>query len=310
MSNNKIFKTLDEQIEILRSKGLTINDEYKAKEVLLRENYFFISGYRHLLMKKYKDSRFISGATFEELHSIFLFDRELRNIIFKHILVIENNIKSMISYQLSRKYGFKEKDYLNPNNFTQDKLREKQVYDVLNKMKRQIRVNGRQHSATMHYMDNYGYIPMWILVKVLSFGIISELFSILKTEDQQGIADYYKLDFTTLSIYLSLLANYRNLCAHEDILYDHRTGRSIPDTKYHYELNIEMNDEGYIYGKNDLYALIIIMKQMFTEEEFVDLMNEIEYVIGQLDSRIDSVSIESVLNKIGFPANWRDIVEL
>ena len=189
-------------------------------------------------------------------------------------------------------------------------MREKQVYDVLNKMKRQIRVNGRQHSATMHYMDNYGYIPMWILVKVLSFGIISELFSILKTEDQQGIADYYKLDFTTLSIYLSLLANYRNLCAHEDILYDHRTGRSIPDTKYHYELNIEMNEEGYIYGKNDLYALIIIMKQMFTEEEFVDLMNEIEYVIGQLDSRIDSVSIESVLNKIGFPANWRDIVEL
>ena len=86
MSNNKIFKTLDEQIEILRSKGLTINDEYKAKEVLLRENYFFISGYRHLLMKKYKDSRFISGATFEELHSIFLFDRELRNIIFIYLI--------------------------------------------------------------------------------------------------------------------------------------------------------------------------------------------------------------------------------
>lgn len=310
MSNNKIFKTLDEQIEILRSKGLIINDEYKAKEVLLRENYFFIGGYRHLLMKKYKDTKFIDGATFEELHSIFLFDRELRNIIFKHILVIENNIKSMISYQLSRKYGFKEKDYLNPLNFTQDKLKERQVYDVINKMKRQIRVNGRQHTATMHYMNNYGYIPMWILVKVLSFGIISELYSILKLEDQQGIADYYKLDSESLSIYLSLLANYRNLCAHEDILYEHRTGRSIPDTKYHYELNIEMNEEGYIYGKKDLYALIIIMKQLFTDEEFIDLINEIEYVIGQLDSRIDSVSIESVLNKIGFPINWRDIVEL
>ena len=64
MSNNKIFKTLDEQIEILRSKGLTINDEYKAKEVLLRENYFFISGYRHLLMKKYKYCE-ACGATFE-----------------------------------------------------------------------------------------------------------------------------------------------------------------------------------------------------------------------------------------------------
>lgn len=307
---NKIFKNLDEQIEILRSKGLTINDEYKTKEVLLRENYFFLSGYRHLLMKQHKDNKFIEGSTFEELHSIFLFDRELRNIMFKHILIIENNIKSIISYQLSKKYGFKEKDYLNPINFTQDKLKEKQVHDVLNKMKRQIRVNGRQHSATVHYLSNYGYIPMWILVKVLSLGIISELYNILKQEDQQAIADFYNIDTTSLSIYLSLLANYRNLCAHEDILYDHRTGRKILDTKYHHQLNIEMNDEGYIYGKNDLYALIIIMKQMFTKDEFGDLINEVEYVIGELDSRIDTVPVESILNKIGFPINWRDIVEL
>ena len=40
---NKIFKTLDEQIDILREKGLIIDDEKYAKEVLLRENYFWIS---------------------------------------------------------------------------------------------------------------------------------------------------------------------------------------------------------------------------------------------------------------------------
>ena len=260
MSNNKIFKTLDEQIEILRSKGLTINDEYKAKEVLLRENYFFISGYRHLLMKKYKDSRFISGATFEELHSIFLFDRELRNIIFKHILVIENNIKSMISYQLSRKYGFKEKDYLNPNNFTQDKLREKQVYDVLNKMKRQIRINATTHNATIHYMNNYGYIPLWVLVKVLSFGIVCELYTILKKEDQIEIAEVFNTTPQVLEDILIILSNYRNLCAHEDIVFEHKTERVIPDTKYHNLMNIPQMDGEYIYGKNDLFAVIIIFK--------------------------------------------------
>ena len=54
-------------------------------------------------------------------------------------------------------------------------------------MKRQIRVHGRKHTATMHYMDNYGYIPMWILVKVLSLGIISELYNILKLEDKLQI---------------------------------------------------------------------------------------------------------------------------
>ncbi|MDD3187357.1 MAG: Abi family protein [Bacilli bacterium] len=306
----KIFKNLDEQIEILKGKGLIITDIEKTKEVLLRENYFFISGYRHLLMKNYKDVKFIEGTKFEELHAIFLFDRELRNIMFKNILVIENNVKSIISYQLSKKYGFKESNYLNPKNFNQDKLKERQVFDVISKMKRQIRVNGKKHAATLHYISNYGYIPMWILVKVLSFGIISELFSILKYEDQNSIASAYKVDPETLTIYLALLANFRNLCAHEDVLYDHKTGRDIPNTIYHQNLKIEQNEDGYIYGKNDLFALIIIMKEMLTPNEFTDLINELEYSIGLLDSRVDVVPINKILNNIGFPDNWKDIKEL
>lgn len=39
--SKKTFKTLDEQIEILKSRGLVINDLDRAKDVLLRENYFF-----------------------------------------------------------------------------------------------------------------------------------------------------------------------------------------------------------------------------------------------------------------------------
>ncbi len=306
----KTFKTLDEQIEILRSKGLIINDEAEAKEILLRENYFFISGYRHLFMRSYKDRRFIENTKFEELYATFVFDRMIRNIMFKYILIIENNVKSIISYTLSKKYGFKEKDYLNPKNFTNDSVKSRQVHDVLSKMKRQIRVNGKQHSATMHYLSNYGYIPMWILVKVLSLGIVSELYSILKVEDQMAIAEYYNIDVENLIVYLALLSNFRNLCAHEDILYDHRTQRKIADTKYHYMLNIDMTDDEYNYGKNDLFALIIIMKQMLRENEFRQLVYEIGYEIDVLDGKVDAVPLNDILNKIGFPDNWRDIVNI
>ncbi len=307
---SKIFKNLDEQIDIMRSKGLIINDEESAKKILFRENYFFINGYRHMFTTTDKD-KFINGTTFEELYATFLFDRRVRNIMFKYILIIENNVKSIMSYQLSKKYGFKDKDYLNPDNFTQDPSRSRQVFDILGKMKRQIRVNGRQHSATLHYLSHYGYIPMWILVKVLSFGIISELFCILKYEDQTDIANFYKVDAQTLSIYLALLANFRNLCAHEDILYDHRTNRSIPDCDYHriLEINKDENNE-YMYGKNDLYAIVLIMKKMLSEEEFRDIIFEIGYEIDILDSKVDTVSLNSILNKIGFPNNWRNIVDL
>ena len=61
-------------------------------------------------MKNYKDIQFIKGTTFEEFCQIFNFDRRIRNICFKNILIIENNIKSIISYELSKKYVYKEKN--------------------------------------------------------------------------------------------------------------------------------------------------------------------------------------------------------
>lgn len=306
---NKIFRTLDEQISILRNKNLIIEDEERTKQILLKENYFFISGYRHLLMKNYKDKNFLNGSTFEELYSIFNFDRRIRNICFKNILIIENNIKSIISYQLSKKYGFQEKNYLNPTNYTEDPLKARQVHDVLNKMRKQLAFNGKKHTATMHYMTNYGYIPMWILVKVLSFGLMSEFYCILKTEDKKEIADLYNMRYEDMEVFLYLLANFRNLCAHEDILYDHRTQRSIPDNEIHKALDITKIEDEYKYGKNDLFALIIIFKYMLNKDEFREMIREMSYEIDILDGKINTVPVETILNRIGFPTNWKKIID-
>lgn len=304
--NKKEFRTLDEQIDILRNKGLTINDEESTKEILLRENYFFINGYRNILYTK--DRKFIKGTTFEELYSVFLFDRTFRNILFKNLLIIENNIKSIISYQLSKKYGYKESDYLKPSNFNQDFKDNRRVVDVINKMKRQIRVNGEKHTATFHYISKYGYIPLWILVKVLSFGLINELYGILKEEDKKEIANIYGLDPETLKIYLSLLANYRNLCAHEDIVYEHRTQISIPDSKYHSMLNIEKVEGEYIKGKNDIFAVVIMFKVMLSKSKFTDFMDETNRAIKVFNKNIGVIDNNTLLERMGFPSNYEEII--
>ena len=84
-SYNKMFKTIDQQIAILRGKGLIIENNDETKNLLLRENYFFISGYRHLFMEPGKKDTFLDGTTFEELYATFVFDRKMRNIFFKNI---------------------------------------------------------------------------------------------------------------------------------------------------------------------------------------------------------------------------------
>ncbi len=304
----KTFKTLDEQINIFKSKGLVIDDIDYAKNILLRENYFFISGYRHLFLKSEKERVFLPNTNFKELYSMFNFDRQIRNIIFKNLLIIENNMKSIFSYQLSKKYGYRERDYLKPANFARDATKVKQVSDLIKKMKRQIRVNGRQHSATKHYIANYGYIPLWIVVKVLSFGIISELYTIMKRVDQEEIAQIYGVSVEELLVFLPILSNFRNLCAHEDILYNHRTQRYISDNKYHDLLNIPLMDGEYIYGKNDLFAVIIILKYLLRDEEFRLLVREISYESDILSGKLKTIPISKVLDKLGFPVNYKDII--
>ena len=302
----KVFKTIEEQIQILISKGLTVEDYDKAKEILLRENYFFLNGYRSPFLIT-GSKRFVEGSTFEELYSLFTFDRYFRNIIFKNVLIVENNYKSIFSYVLSKKYGYKEKDYLNVNNFNRNKETSRQINDLLRKLKRQIRINGYQHQATSHYINNYGYIPMWVSVKVLSFGLMSELFSILKDEDKEEIASYYGIDADALQDYLSILSNYRNLCAHEDILYNNENKKSIADTRYHELLEIPQVEGEYIYGKHDIFALIIILKQMLTRDDFKMMMNEIDYEIEWLSSKLHSIDVQKILYRMGFPDNYKQI---
>lgn len=306
----KVFKTLDEQIEILKGKGLVIDDIEYARNIILRENYFFLMGYRHLFYKSDGSKTFRDDTNFRELYALFTFDRQLRNIIFKNVLIIENNCKSIFSYVLSHKYGYKENDYLRPQNYVQSHDKQKQVNDLLRKMKRQIRINGGQHDATKHYINNYGYIPLWVVVKVLSFGITSELYTIMKDVDQREIAKEFHVDPENLLTFLPILSNYRNLCAHEDILFEHHTQKVIPDNKYHEALHISKMDDEYMYGKGDVFAVVLIFKYLLSKDDFRLFLNEVSYELDRLAGKLDSIPVYYVLDHMGFPTNYLELLDM
>jgi hypothetical protein len=93
-------------------------------------------------------------------------------------------------------------------------------------------------------------------------------------------------------------------------MYDHRTQRTIDDTKYHAYLDIPRTDGEYIYGKDDLFALVIILKQLLREEDFTLLINELSYELDILDGKIDSIEVEKILDRMGFPVNFREIARV
>ena len=69
-----------------------------------------------------------------------------------------------------------------------------------------------------------------------------------------------------------------------------------------------MDEDGYIYGKNDIFALIIILKRLLTKVDFKMMMNEINYELDTLSGKLKSVNIDSVIEKMGFPKNYKDIM--
>lgn len=109
----KEFKTIEEQINILKSKGIIINNQKKAYKILLNNNYYnIINGYKDIFLN---DNKYIKNTSFEEIYSMYEFDRSLRNIFLEYILKIENQIRSLIAYYFSKYHG--NKNYLIIDNF-------------------------------------------------------------------------------------------------------------------------------------------------------------------------------------------------
>ena len=114
-------KKVEEQIEILKNKGIIFKDEEKAKKIILRENFYNLTtDYDDIFLNLKKSTNenevYEEETYFEELYAIYQLDRELRSLIFDYINLLEINIKSYISYVFSEKYG--EKDYgTEKNNF-------------------------------------------------------------------------------------------------------------------------------------------------------------------------------------------------
>ena len=75
-------------------------------------------------------------------------------------------------------------------------------------------------------------------------------------------------------------------------------------------LGINKMDGEYIYGKNDIFALIIIMKEMLQDNEFKDMTLEIEHIIKNLEYNLKTIPIGKVLDRMGFPENWQQIANI
>lgn len=316
--NNKPFTNYNEQLNLLESRGIDLSTsdlKGRAKRYLQHEGYYnLINGYKYLFLEKGTDGqvalpeRYKEGTTVDEIYSLCMFDKRLRMIFLKQILSVETNIKNLIAYEFSKNHN--ENNYLIIQNFdTSKKNAIEKITGNIASIHRQISDRSGDPSIS-HYLSNYGYVPLWVLSHILTFGMIGKFYSIMIQSERQAIAKVLKLREEDLISMINYVSSVRNICAHGNRLYCYRTKKPLADLEIHKDLCIPRSKKGeYLYGKRDLFGCVLALKMLLPRNDFRSLTKQINNELRSLRSRLKILNEQDILEIMGFPDDWRTQLE-
>lgn len=276
--------THEEQLELLKSRNLIINNEYSALEILKRVNYYRLRGYTLSLEK---NDRFFDGITFDHIYALYQFDQKLRNILLPMLENIEIAFRTDIAYLLAHKYGplgYKNKEYFKD---------EQRHASFLLEIEKEV-ARGKE-LFIRHYQQKYdGQFPIWAVVELISFGTLSMLFKNMKKKDQNEIANItYGTTGYYIESWLRTLSYVRNVCAHYGRLYGKRLILSP---------KLFESDKKHGIKAEKLFAAIYVMSRLCRDNR------EWDSFVSNLYALIDKYEGYINLNLIGFPENWNELL--
>ena len=275
--------TIDEQIELLKTRGCIIEDEELAKSILLDINYYRLTSY--FLPFKESDNKYLEGTSFNKVYRNYLFDRKLRNMLSYIIEHIEVAIKTRIAYYHSLKYG--PLGYLDTNNYN-SKFDKTILQANLDKYLKR----NEKNPIIIHHMNKYeGKFPLWVIIEFFDFSDTSKMYSQLDIQLQKEIAKSFNTNNTCLSSWLYCLTNLRNCCAHYARIYN-TIMIATPATPKKYNFTF----------KNTFFSYLLVIKELLRgTSDWSNFVIELEALIEEYKEDIE-------LYRLGFPINWYDLM--
>ena len=308
-------------MNILRSRGMEIgkgSQGSRVMRILERENYYnVINGYKELFLASKataaSDEVYKAGTTFDEVYALYNFDMELRNIYLKYLLRLENTFKTVIAHEFSVKYG--HDNYLKIENFDRSSERNisssiKLIGDIQQEIARQM---SKHHQAVTHYMTEHGYIPLWVLVNVLTFGKIEYFYKNMKPADKTTVARQFNVQPDELAKFMHMLALARNKCAHDERFFDIKFKERIhtKSIKNFSVLKIARAGDGsYTYGTNDAYALAVMFALLLRKSDLNEFVSMMKVAFHKLQKQLHTISASDIMSIMGYDTNWVNITKL
>lgn len=220
MKYNKSPITISEQIITLKERGLTFQNEEKAKDYLSNISYYRLRAYTYPFQNNSDNNHtFNSEISFEEIIELYVFDRKLRLSIFDAIEKIEIALRTQIIYHFALSHG---SHWQHKAELYRDSVR---FVEHLSSLQKEI--NRSHESFIDHYKSKYtqpNEPPCWMSLEVSSFGILSKIFQNLKKGNPKlAILEYFGLhEISILENWIHCFSTLRNICAHHGRVWNRR----------------------------------------------------------------------------------------
>ena len=292
--------TYREQLDLLKERGMIVEDDNKALHLLENISYYRLSGYWYPMLKEPKhEHKFKDNSTFNTAFRLYCFDRELRKLVLRELEKIEVAIKAKMVYILSHKHNAFW--YTDPNIFKRRDIHSKTV----DKIRSEYNQSDEQFIMEFKQKYNNPLPPSWMMLELTSLGSLSFLYTFLNsTIEKREISNYFGLNDTIFASWLHSIVYVRNICAHHTRLWSRvlRVSPGIPRRPKSTFLNevhftqedgsiASINNRVYYFLSMIIYLLNTINPNHSFKERLLELLDEFPMV----DVRA-----------MGFPENWKN----
>ena len=229
--------------------------------------------------------KYRKGTTFEDIVALYEFDEKLRALIFQYLCHFEQKMRSLISYHFCDTYSEKQEDYLDPAHYNNSGADRKKIAGLINILDREAKTN-MDHAYVVYQRKTYGNVPLWVIMKTLTFGQMSKMYSFLTTSMKTKISIHFKdVSEKELIQYMKVLTLYRNVCAHNERLFSYKSRFDIPDTAIHKKMKLPRN----------------------AKDDFAEFKKSLNRIIDQYMKKTSNLSQDLFFKAMGFPENWKNI---
>lgn len=306
----------NEQVALMKSRGMHVDDDARAVALLQRVGYYRLSAYTYVLRQPASDdeaqaglrrsSRFVAGADLADVERLYDFDARLRSTMLDALQTLEVALRVRIGYTLGKrdKYGHLLPTALDPQRCTDETPPRGGVShtDWLERYDDLCR-KARNEDFVSHFHVKYdGRMPIWVATEIMTFGALTGLYYLLNSTDANRIATTFRAgNREVFHGWLNALNILRNHCAHNARIWNRKTiypparppVALVPETLHH----VRGTDN------NRLYILAAITAHLMRQ---VDPATRWIAHFRDAMKRYPEVNGMTPQNTMGFPDGWQD----